>query len=141
VYLLNKKKRKQLAGWGLRIFGLAFEPLNYDAHSILNAIPGGLHKPFDRPLHRMLQGDAGVEAPEAHEHVVGHRLCQGAALLLHAATNGLFQLGYLSPGRVKVLEHDASFWCRVPSTDRAEAEGRTEQHLPGPGSSRHTIHL
>jgi hypothetical protein len=68
--LLKKKEKTTSRARGLRVFRLAFEPLSYDACSILNAIPGNLHKPFDRPLHRRLQGDAGVTAPEAHEKVV-----------------------------------------------------------------------
>jgi hypothetical protein len=123
VYLLNKNKRKLPAGQGLRVLRLMFEPLSYDACSIPNVVPGTLCKPFDGPLHRRLQGDTGVLTPEAHEHVVDHRLCQGAALLLQATTNGLFQLGYLPPHRVKKWEHDASLCCHVPSPDRAEAEG------------------
>jgi hypothetical protein len=39
------------AGRGLRTFGLAFEPLGYDACSILNAIPSGIRKPLNGPLH------------------------------------------------------------------------------------------
>jgi hypothetical protein len=67
---------------GLRVLGLTLEPLRYGSGSILNAIPGGLHRSFDGPLHRRLQGDGGVTAPEAHQHVVSHRLCQSTAFLL-----------------------------------------------------------
>jgi hypothetical protein len=83
---------------GLRIFGIAFKLLGYDVCSVLNTILASLHKPFDGPLHRMLQGDAGVTALEAHEHLVGHHLCESVALLLQAATDGLLQLGYLPHG-------------------------------------------
>jgi hypothetical protein len=34
------------------------------------------------------------------------------------------ELGYLPSGRVKTWELDTSFWCRVPSLDRVETEGR-----------------
>jgi hypothetical protein len=124
-YFLNKKTTRRIlpAGRGLHVFGLAFKPLSYDVCSILNTIPNGLRKPFNGTLHCSLQGDAGVTALEAHEHVVGHCLCQGMTLLLQVATNGLFQLGYLPPGRVKKREHETSFWCHVPSPDRAEADG------------------
>jgi hypothetical protein len=98
LFIEQKKKRRKLpAGQGLRIFELALKPLGYDVGSIHNVIPSGLRKTFKGPLHRRLQGGTGITAPEAHEHVVGHRLCQGTALLLQAAANGLFQLGYLSP--------------------------------------------
>jgi hypothetical protein len=66
------------------------ELLGYDACSILNAIPGGLRKPFDGPLHHRLQGDVRVATPEAHEHVVSHCLCQSTTLLLKAVANDLF---------------------------------------------------
>jgi hypothetical protein len=108
---------------GLCIFGLTFKLLSYDMCSILNAVPGGLRKPFKGPLHRILQGDARVAAPEAHEHMVGHRLSQSVALLLQVAVVVLLQLGYLPPDQVKKWENDASFWCRVPSPNRAGAEG------------------
>jgi hypothetical protein len=62
-------------------------------------------------------------ALKTHQHVVGYRLCQSAALLLQAAADNLLQLGYLPPSQVKKREHDASLWCRVPILDRAEAEG------------------
>jgi hypothetical protein len=71
----KKKRRKLLVGWGLRIFGLTFEPLGYGVCSILNVVPGGLCKPFDGPLHRRLQGDARVTAPEAHKHMVSPYPC------------------------------------------------------------------
>jgi hypothetical protein len=96
-------------GWGgLCIFGLALEPLGYGMCNIFNTDPGDLRRPFDRPLHRRIQGDAGVTAPEAHQHVVDHRLCQSMALLLQAAADNVLQLGYLPPGRVKKWEHGAS---------------------------------
>jgi hypothetical protein len=86
-----------------------FKPLSYDTCSILNVIPGSLRKTFDGPLHCRLQGDTGVTTPEAHEYMVGHRLCQSTTLLLQTAADGLLQLGYLAPGRVKKREHDVSF--------------------------------
>jgi hypothetical protein len=51
------------------------EPLCYRVGSILNAVPGSLRRPFDETLHHRLQGDAGVTASEAHQHMVSHRLC------------------------------------------------------------------
>jgi hypothetical protein len=39
---------------GLHVFRLTLESLNYDACNIFNADPGGLRRPFDRPLHRRL---------------------------------------------------------------------------------------
>jgi hypothetical protein len=92
--------------------------------NIFNTNPSGLYRSFDRPLHYMLQGDVGVTASEAHQHVLSHRMCQSAALLLHIATDSLLQLGYLCPSRVKMRKHDASFWCCLPGLDRVEAEGR-----------------
>jgi hypothetical protein len=69
--------------WGaLRVFGFMLELLGYGAHSIFNVDPDGFHRFFDGPLHHGLQGDAGVTAPKAHQHVLGHRLCQSMALLL-----------------------------------------------------------
>jgi hypothetical protein len=56
--------------------------------------------------------------------VLSHRLCQSATLLLQSAVGSLFQLGYLSPDRVKKREHDASLWCCVPVPNRAKAKGR-----------------
>jgi hypothetical protein len=91
--------------------------------SVLNAIPGGLRRPFDGPLHHRLQGDGGVTAPEAHQHVVSHCLCQSIVFLLQAAADSLLQLGYLPPDQVKKRKYDASFRCRVPSPDRVEAKG------------------
>jgi hypothetical protein len=108
---------------GLHVFGLTLELLGYDACNIFNADPGSLRRPFHRPLHHRLQGDARVTAPEAHQHVVSHCLCQSATLLLQAAADSLLQLGYLPPGRVKKREHNACLWCHVPVLDRAEAEG------------------
>jgi hypothetical protein len=60
---------------GLRVLRLTLEPLCYRADIILNAVPGSLRRSFDGSLHRRLQGDAGVTAPEAYQHVVNHRLC------------------------------------------------------------------
>jgi hypothetical protein len=65
------------------------KPLGYDVCNIFNAKTGGLRRLFDRPLYCELQGDAGVMAPEAHQHVVGHLLCQSTALLLQAAVDSL----------------------------------------------------
>jgi hypothetical protein len=81
VLFIYKTKRPARRG-GLRVFELMLEPLGYDAHSIFNADPGGLCRFFGWPLHHGLQGDAGVTAPKAHQHVLGHRLCQSVALLL-----------------------------------------------------------
>jgi hypothetical protein len=60
---------------GLRVLRLTLEPLCYCVGSILNAIPGSLRRPFDGPSHHRLQGDAGVTAPKAHQHMVSHRMC------------------------------------------------------------------
>jgi hypothetical protein len=76
---------------------------------MFNAIPGGLRRPFNGPLHHKLQGDDGVTAPEAHQHVVSHRLCQSTAFLLQAAADSLLQLGYLPPDQVKKRKYDTSF--------------------------------
>jgi hypothetical protein len=75
-YSSNRKRRKSYS-WaeGLRVLRLTLEPLYYHAGSILNVVTGRIRRPFDGPLHRRLQGDAGVTAPEAHQHVVSHRLC------------------------------------------------------------------
>jgi hypothetical protein len=94
----KEKKTKSRVG-GIRFFRLTLELLSYGACNIFNADPGGLHRPFDKPLHHRLQGDAGVTTPEAHQHVVGQRLCQSEALL-QVATGSLLQLGYLPPDRV-----------------------------------------
>jgi hypothetical protein len=60
---------------GLRVLSLMLEPLCYRSGSILNVVPSSLRKPFYGPLHRRLQGDAGVTTSEAHHHMVSHRLC------------------------------------------------------------------
>jgi hypothetical protein len=59
---IGMKKEEKVANrvGGLRVFKLALELLGYDACSIFNAVPGGHRKPFNGPLHRRLQGDAGV---------------------------------------------------------------------------------
>jgi hypothetical protein len=73
-YWNNRKRRKSYSrAEGLHI--LMLEPLCYRVGSILNAVSGSLRIPFDGPLHHRLQGDTGVTAPEAHQHVVSHRLC------------------------------------------------------------------
>jgi hypothetical protein len=77
------------------------ELLGYGMRSIFNADPGGFCRFFDGPLHHGLQGDVGVMASEAHQHVLGHCLCQSVALLLQTAANSLLQLGYLCLSRVK----------------------------------------
>jgi hypothetical protein len=64
---------------------------------------------FERTLHHRLQGDARVTAPEAHQHVLGHRLCQSVTLLLQMAIGSLLQLGSLCLGRVKKRKHGTSF--------------------------------
>jgi hypothetical protein len=69
---ITERGGKDVAGLRLR---LTLEPLCYHAGSILNAVPGSLRIPFDRPLHRRLQGDPGVTTLEAHQHMVSHRLC------------------------------------------------------------------
>jgi hypothetical protein len=75
-YCNNRKRRKSYSrAESLRVLRLTLEPLCYRVGSILNAVPGSLRRPFDGPLHRRLQGDAGVTALEAHQHVVSHRLC------------------------------------------------------------------
>jgi hypothetical protein len=75
-YWNNRKRRKSYSrAEGLCILRLALEPLCYRVGSILNAVSSSLRRPFDMPLHRRLQGDAGVTAPEAYQHVVSHRLC------------------------------------------------------------------
>jgi hypothetical protein len=53
--------------------------LGFDAHNIFNTKPSGFRWFFDGLLH----------------HVLGHRLCQSAALLLQMAADSLLQLGYL----------------------------------------------
>jgi hypothetical protein len=45
------------------------------------------------------------------------------AFFLQAAADSLLQLGYSPPYRVQKGKYDTGFWCRVPSLDRAEAEG------------------
>jgi hypothetical protein len=40
------------------------------------------------------------------------------------ATDSLLQLGYFPPCRVQKRKYDTSFWCRVPTPDRAKVEGR-----------------
>jgi hypothetical protein len=123
--LEQQKRRKLPAGrGGLHVFRLILEPLGYDACNAFNADPGSLHRPFDRPLHRRLQGDAGVTALKSHQHLLSHHLCQSAALLLQVAADSLLQMGYLPPDRVKNREHDTSLWCPVPILDKAKAEGR-----------------
>jgi hypothetical protein len=121
---MTKKEKAASRVGGLHVFKLVFEPLGYNACNIPNAVPGSLYKPLDMPLHRRLQEDVGVTAPEGYQHVVGHRLCQSVAILLQAGADGLLQHGYLPPDRVKKRENDTNFWCHVPSPDRAEAEGR-----------------
>jgi hypothetical protein len=99
------------------------ETVNYGARSIFNADRGGFRRFFGGPLHHGLQGDVGITAAETHQHVLGHRLGQSVAFLLDTAADSILQLGYLCPGRIKERDHDAAFWGRVPSPDRAEAEG------------------
>jgi hypothetical protein len=71
-------KKKCPARWGgLRVFGFTLEPLDYGARNIFNADPGGFRRFFDE-----LQGDAGVIALEAHQHMLSLRMCQSVALLL-----------------------------------------------------------
>jgi hypothetical protein len=70
---MRKKSYSQVEG--LCVLRLTLEPLYYRAGNILNVVPDGLRRPFDGPLHHRLQGDAGVTAPEAHQHVVNHHLC------------------------------------------------------------------
>jgi hypothetical protein len=75
-YWNNRKRRKSCSrAEGLRVLRLTLEPLCYRVGRFLNAVLGILRRPFDEPLHRRLKGDAGVTAPEAHQHVVSHRLC------------------------------------------------------------------
>jgi hypothetical protein len=75
-YWNNRKRRKSYSrAEGLRVLRLMLELLCYCVGSILNAVPGSLRRPFDGPLHRRLQGDAGVTAPKAHQHMVSHHLC------------------------------------------------------------------
>jgi hypothetical protein len=88
IYLTKKRKQPARRG-GLCIFGLALESLGYRTCSIFNTEPGGLRKSFNRLLHHRLQGDAGVTAPEAHQHVPSHRLCQSAALVLQTVADSL----------------------------------------------------
>jgi hypothetical protein len=91
---------------------LTLEPLGYGTCNIFNADPAGLCRPFDRPLNHRLQRDAGVTTLEAHQHVVDHRPCQSTSLLLQAATDSLFQLGYLPPDRVK-MPRDPPNWAKA----------------------------
>jgi hypothetical protein len=46
------------------------------------------------------------------------------AFLLQAAADRLLQLEYFPPCQVQKGKYDTGFWCRVPTPDRAEAEGR-----------------
>jgi hypothetical protein len=123
--LKKQERRRKSCSWaeGLRILGLTLEPLRYHASSVLNAVPDGLRRPFDGPLHHRLQGDGGVTTSEAHQHVVSHRLCQSVTFLLQAAADSLLQPGYLPPGRIKKGKYDVGIRSRVPSSDRVEAEG------------------
>jgi hypothetical protein len=123
MLFIYKKKCPARQG-GLRVFRLTLEPLGYGARSIFNANPGGFRRFFNGPLHHEIQGDAGVTALEANQHVLDHWLCQSMALHLQMAADSLLQSGYLCPGRVKQWEHGASFWCHVPGTDKPEAEGQ-----------------
>jgi hypothetical protein len=73
---INRKRRKSYSRVeGLCVLRLTLELLCCRTGSILNAAPGSLRRPFDGTLHRRLQGDARVIAPEAHQHVVSHCLC------------------------------------------------------------------
>jgi hypothetical protein len=82
IGIAKREEKLSARRGGLHVYRVTLELLGYDACSIFNADPGGLCIPFDRPLHCRLQGDAGVMAPEAHQHVVGHCLCQSTTLLL-----------------------------------------------------------
>jgi hypothetical protein len=90
-HLLERQKEKKTVSRarGLRDFRLALELLGYGVCNIFNTDLGGLRRPFDSPLHRRLQGDAGVTISEAHQHVVDHRMYQSMALLLQAAADTL----------------------------------------------------
>jgi hypothetical protein len=73
---INRKRMKSCSRVeGLRVLRLTLKPLCYHTGIILNAVPGSLRRPFDGTLHRRLQGDAGVTASKAHQHMVSHRLC------------------------------------------------------------------
>jgi hypothetical protein len=120
----QKEEKDASRAGGLCVFRLVLERLGYGTCSIFNADPSSLCRPFNRSLHHRRQVDDGVTAPKAHQHVVGHCLCQSVALLLQAAANNLLQLGYLPNGQVKKREYNASLWCHVPAPDRPEAEGR-----------------
>jgi hypothetical protein len=54
-YWNNRKRRKSCSrAEGLHVLRLTLEPLCYCVSSILNAVPGSLHRSFDEPLHRRL---------------------------------------------------------------------------------------
>jgi hypothetical protein len=63
LFIGKTKEEKAASRAGdLCIFRLALEPLGYGSCNIFNADPSSLRRPFDRSLHRRLQGDAGVTA-------------------------------------------------------------------------------
>jgi hypothetical protein len=64
------------------------EPCSHELRGILDAVPSCLGL-YVRALHHWLQGNLGVPAVEAQQHMLCHYLSQGMALLLESATNNL----------------------------------------------------
>jgi hypothetical protein len=77
------------------VFRLTLKPCSQGLGGLLDA---SLH---DGPLCHWLKGDLGVLAPEASQHMLRHRLCQGTALCLHLLVDDLLQLQYLGSSRAK----------------------------------------
>jgi hypothetical protein len=83
---------------------------------------GGILRFLYGPLHHRLQRNLGVLASKAHQHVLGHRLCQDSTLHHELATDDLLQPRHLGPGGVKKKEHGANLLCREPRAEGAEAK-------------------
>jgi hypothetical protein len=65
------------------------EQHSHELHGVLDASLGSLLRLQIRPLCHKLQGDLGVPAPEACQHIHCHRHYQGMDLYLQLAADDL----------------------------------------------------
>jgi hypothetical protein len=78
---------------------------------------------YVRALRDWLQGNLGVPAVEAQQHVLWYCLSQGSVPLLQSATDNLPQLRHLGTSRVKEWKHGINLLRREPRAEGIEAKG------------------
>jgi hypothetical protein len=105
------------------VFRLTLELHGHELRDILDDSLGFLLGLCVRALCHWLQGNLGVLAVEAQQHVLWYCLSQGSAFFLQSAADNLLQPRHLGSSRVKKRNYDINLLCREPRAEGAEDKG------------------